>query len=182
MTKLLLIDLDGTIRAPKSGGAFIQEPTDQRPLPRAMEALNHYANEGWIISGVSNQAGVAAGHKSFEQCRDEQLYTLKLFPQIKSIHFCPDFDGKECYCCDRVSGMLCALHDRLNRPDLVGSFRKPNAGMIYAAIWGEIPQGEFPEEILFVGDRPEDEQAAKTACIPFKWADHWRGAFDDIPF
>jgi len=33
-----------------------------------------------------------------------------------------------------------------------------------------------PEEILFVGDRPEDEQAAANAGVAFQWAADWRGA------
>jgi D-glycero-D-manno-heptose 1,7-bisphosphate phosphatase len=30
------------------------------------------------------------------------------------------------------------------------------------------------EEFLMVGDRPEDEQAAAAAGIPFTWAEEWR--------
>jgi phosphoglycolate phosphatase-like HAD superfamily hydrolase len=33
---------------------------------------------------------------------------------------------------------------------------------------------ESPTEILMVGDRPEDEQCAKNANIPFMWAHDWR--------
>jgi len=29
-------------------------------------------------------------------------------------------------------------------------------------------------EVLYVGDRPEDEQAAAAATVPFMWADKWR--------
>ena len=30
------------------------------------------------------------------------------------------------------------------------------------------------EEVLMVGDRPEDQQAANNANIPFMWAEEWR--------
>jgi D-glycero-D-manno-heptose 1,7-bisphosphate phosphatase len=33
---------------------------------------------------------------------------------------------------------------------------------------------EKPEEVLMVGDRPEDQQAASSANIPFMWAEDWR--------
>lgn len=32
---------------------------------------------------------------------------------------------------------------------------------------------KYPDEVLMVGDRPEDEQAAIAANIPFKWAKDW---------
>ena len=37
--------------------------------------------------------------------------------------------------------------------------------------WGE---DTMTEQILYVGDRPEDEQAAKAAGVDFMWADEWR--------
>ena len=48
--------------------------------------------------------------------------------------------------------------------------RKPGPRMLLEAM------SDFealPEETLFVGDRPEDEQAARAAGIAFQWADEF---------
>jgi D-glycero-D-manno-heptose 1,7-bisphosphate phosphatase len=90
MTKLLLLDCDGTIREPASGGKFIQHPSDQRIIKGADQALAHYHKNEWQIVGITNQGGVAAGHKTIEDAIEEQLITLELFPEIEGIFFCPD--------------------------------------------------------------------------------------------
>ncbi len=42
MTKLLLVDLDGTIRELLSGEKFIQYPQDQKIIKGADKAIAHY--------------------------------------------------------------------------------------------------------------------------------------------
>lgn len=54
MTKLLLLDLDGTIRQTKSAKKFINTPTDQEPIPGAIEAIDKYASDEYLIIGFSN--------------------------------------------------------------------------------------------------------------------------------
>ncbi len=95
--KLLMLDLDGTVRKPLSGDRFIQHPTDQCIIEGADRAIAYYHREGYVIVGISNQEGVAAGHKSLSDCFLEQRHTLNLFPQISEICFCPDFEGLECW-------------------------------------------------------------------------------------
>jgi hypothetical protein len=46
MTKLLLVDLDGTIRESLSGEKFIQYPRSQRIIKGA-SAIAHYHREIW---------------------------------------------------------------------------------------------------------------------------------------
>jgi len=46
----------------------------------------------------------------------------------------------------------------------LGGFRKPKPGMLNLAISDCIRK---PTQVLMVGDRPEDEQAAQAANIPF---------------
>lgn len=168
MTKILLVDCDGTIRQPKSGAKFINKPDDQEPIPGAVEAIDHYFQKGWLIVGITNQAGVAAGHKSLKDCVKEQQYTLELFPQIKTIYFCPDFEGKLCYCVTPNS------YDQLTvwQPGI--NFRKPGGGMLIKAL---IDFEGDNSEAWMIGDRPEDEQAAAAAEINFMWADIWRNRF-----
>lgn len=66
MTKLLLLDCDGTIREPLSSNPLIQHPRDQKMIKGADKAIAHFHSQGWSICGISNQGGVAAGHKSLE--------------------------------------------------------------------------------------------------------------------
>ena len=93
--KLLILDLDGTIRKPKSSNKFIDKPDDQEPIKGAKEAVRKYSANGWHIYGCTNQAGVAAGYKSLEDCLQEQFNTLKLFPQMEAVFFCPNY-GETC--------------------------------------------------------------------------------------
>jgi D-glycero-D-manno-heptose 1,7-bisphosphate phosphatase len=165
--KILLVDCDGTIRQPKSKAKFINKPNDQEPIPGAVEAINHYHSEDWLIVGITNQAGVAAGHKSPEDCIKEQQYTLKLFPQIQSILFCPDFEGRQCYRCYPNQWFDVSSKYR----NLLGSYRKPGAGMIQHVL---ISNEADRLMCWMIGDRPEDERAAKSAEVNFMWADIWR--------
>lgn len=165
MGKLLLLDLDGTIREPVSGQKFIQHPRDQRVIEGADKAIVHYHGHGWLPIGISNQGGVAAGHKSLEDCVQEQFYTLELFPQLHKIYFCPDYEGKQLGCCYRN-------HYNVLFPSGYPSFRKPGAGMLEYAI-----QTHDSEECWYVGDRPEDEAAAVAASVNFVWANIWRDRF-----
>jgi histidinol phosphatase-like enzyme len=54
MTKLLLVDLDGTMRKPLSRNKFIQHKRDQKIIVGAREAIAHFHSQGYIISGISN--------------------------------------------------------------------------------------------------------------------------------
>lgn len=165
--KLLLLDCDGTIREPLSGNKFISHPRDQKVIAGADKAIAQYYAEDWLIAGISNQGGVAAGHKSLEDAIAEQEYTLELLPAISEIYFCPDFEGRLLYNVSRC-GWLNFVGDK-------GEFRKPAPGMLHFAIATNIGQYFQIEDYLYVGDRAEDEQAAAAAGIRFMWADKWRG-------
>jgi len=168
--KLLMLDLDGTIRQPASGEKFISCPTDQKIIDGADKAIASYSPEEWTIIGITNQGGVAAGHKSLADCFDEQRYTLGLFPQLKAIYFCPDYDGWECWVVDRYQ-----LPTESREFGYEGrNFRKPGAGMLKFAMW----QYGIPErQAFYVGDRPEDEEAAMRAGVNFMSADIWLERF-----
>jgi D-glycero-D-manno-heptose 1,7-bisphosphate phosphatase len=160
MTKLLLLDLDGTIRKTKSGKTFISKPGDQQIIEGVYQALDHFLD--WFIFGITNQGDVASGYKSLNDCIREQQITLDLIPHIKCIFFCPDYEGKQCY-------QVTTKHYRLI--EFAGlNFRKPNPGMLALAISEYI---ETADNILVVGDRDEDEQAAQALAIPFMWANEW---------
>lgn len=164
---ILILDMDGTVRVKRGGvpgdlkAGFIQTPDDQEIIPGAAKAIESYAQEGWLIMGASNQGGVEAGKKTLESCFEEQLYTLKLVPELHKIYFCPDYEGKQL-------GVVYRCHFNLQYPKGYLSFRKPEPGMIqYIKLTHEC------DRVLFVGDRPEDEQAASKAGVDFQWAKDW---------
>lgn len=162
--RLVILDKDGTLVEPASGSKFTQFPEDQRLLSGVAERIADHKAVGDVLVIASNQGGVAAGHKSLRDAVAEMRYCLKLLPDIESALFCPDFDGNQCWYVDR---------DRDYQIEMLqwqGRMRKPGDGMVQQAL------GSHPdtEEILFVGDRPEDEQAAQAAGVAFVWADEWR--------
>ncbi|MBW4562771.1 MAG: HAD-IIIA family hydrolase [Mojavia pulchra JT2-VF2] len=160
---LLLIDLDGTIREPLSGEQYFQHPQDQKIIMGAEVAIGTYKDD-WIIVGITNQGGVAAGYKSIQECVREQQYTLELFPELREIYFCPDFEGKKCFRVTRHN-----VHNH-SKTKWSGQYRKPGAGMLQLAM---IRHKHTPQNSCYVGDRPEDEAAARRAGVHFQWAKDW---------
>lgn len=175
--KLLILDLDGTVRRPKSGAKFINDPEDQEIIPEARNAIARYASDGWTIVGCTNQGGVAAKHKTLESAIKEQFHTSRLSGHIREIFFCPDYNGDICYrtivAYLEKEGQWEEQLEQYNRfcPNgtLYQPFRKPGSGMI------ELAMDAFPKalEYQMVGDRDEDYQAAQAANIPFLWAQDW---------
>ena len=177
MAKLLILDMDGTVRHPKSNpDGFILHSKDQLLFEGAIATMKQFKSKGFTIIGASNQGGVAAGKKSIEDCIKEQAYTLELAyeadAEIAEILFCPDYEGKICL---SVNGSEIPHNDYSDRFDDCGSFRKPSSGMIELAIYLYLDSlGE--NEVVFVGDRPEDEQAAQAANVQFIHAVGWRAS------
>lgn len=175
--KTLLLDLDGTVREPASEAKFISRPDDQRIIEGAKEAIDYYHSKRWKIIGITNQGGVAAGHKSLKDALKEQEITKELLSQIDAIYMCPDFDGNSCWVLhgseweefERRDYLVPGNKDRL----LYNSFRKPGSGMI------ELAMDDYGSglETWYVGDREEDALAAAGAKINFMWADVWRDRF-----
>ena len=92
--KILFLDLDGTVRKTKSGATFINDPYDQELISGVEQAIARYKD--WKIIGITNQGGVAAKHKTLENCIVEQQQTLALIPQMCCIYLCPD-NGETIY-------------------------------------------------------------------------------------
>lgn len=165
--KLLLIDKDGTL-VHATHGTFVDAPWHQAPIAGVSAKLDRYVAQGWKIAIISNQGGIAAGHKTLESAFLEFRFALELFPQVSEAYFCPDFEGRDCW---RVWGDCKGEHRILygNGWTSIGyklaPFRKPDPGMLQLA-----SDVHAPEQTLYVGDRPEDEGAASAANIEFLWA------------
>jgi len=51
-----------------------------------------------------------------------------------------------------------------------GQYRKARSGILQLAM---VRHKHTPHNSLYVGDRPEDEEAAQRAYVPFQWAWDW---------
>lgn len=162
MSKILFLDLDGTVRQTKSGQTFINDPYDQQLIPGVLDAVARYST--WTIVGITNQAGVEAHKKTLDSCIKEQMYTMQLLPQLQCINFCTTFDGSNGYKC-YSDGSVVKLPTGRN-------YRKPSPGMLIQFIEDccLLPL----EDVLMVGDRVEDQQCALNTGIDFIWATDWR--------
>lgn len=99
--KILFVDIDGTLTETISGHAFKQNPQDVKIIGGADQAIIHFAKLGWHIIGISNQGGIASGHKTLEATFQEFEFTLDLFPDLRDIYFCPDFEGQKLFVVSR---------------------------------------------------------------------------------
>ncbi len=156
----LCLDFDGTIRRSKSGETFIKNFQDIELMPNIEKLIWRYREMGYLILGISNQAGVAHGFKLPLEIENEMEATLKLFNQnpFHIVKFCYH-DGK---------GTI----EPYNHRSLL---RKPDIGML-ALMESEAWQNGYVvdwDKSLFVGDRPEDEECAKRAGIEFKHIDNF---------
>ena len=168
--KLLICDKDGTLVRTKSGQTFVQHPEDQELIEGVADAIARYVANGWAIAIASNQGGVAAGFKTLEDAIKETRYALKLTGIITAA--IAHSDEKQGY--GECVWLTSHYYETVTHTQLL--FRKPNSGMI--DLLATNPYGNTlwrgDVEVLFVGDRPEDQGAAANAKVDFMWADEWR--------
>lgn len=154
----LCLDFDGTIRRTKSGKSFIDSPEDIELMPDIERRIWYYRNTGSLIVGITNQGGVAYGHRTAENVEQEIAYTLRLFGQnpFHQVQSCIQMAGGhvEPYC----HRSLC---------------RKPDIGMLVLAERTAYLDGYIIDwdNSLLVGDRPEDKECAGNAGIRFMHID-----------
>jgi D-glycero-D-manno-heptose 1,7-bisphosphate phosphatase len=156
----LCLDLDGTVRRSKSGKQFHEGLDDIELMPGIERIIGKYRQMGWLILGISNQAGVAWGYKTPDQVYEEMMHTLSLF-QENPFHLI-----KQCY------------HDGKGHVEPFNYrslCRKPDIGMLALMEHEAFNAGHVIDwnESLFVGDRPEDEECAKNAGIKFHHIDEF---------
>ena len=164
---MLYLDLDGTVRQGKDDalGRFVNGPEDVVVFPEAIELMRRWKDGGGRIVGVSNQGGIALGIISEQQAgaamMETHRQTGKLFDRVAYCGHHPeatDLALSRCWC------------------------RKPAPGLLVAAALDLARQ--YPEYYpaymaLMVGDRPEDEQCAKSVNVDFMWAADWRKQVQD---
>jgi D-glycero-D-manno-heptose 1,7-bisphosphate phosphatase len=177
--KLLMVDLDGTIRRPIRG-EFINTPYNQEPIPKAYDRLHQYLTHRYEIVGISNQGGCTAinpetgkTYKTIDGAIDEMRVTLVQFPMLDYILFCPDIEAKNSHTVVHVT-----RKDGHVMTDPLQLYRKPFSGMLKLAINWFQDKHEIPPDALFyrafVGDSVEDENAAAAGNVLFLPAEEWR--------
>ena len=179
MVKLLICDKDGTLVTPASGERFVQHPDDQILLQGVAEAIGTYKKQGWRVAIATNQGGVAAGYKSCYDMLKEVSYAMELVRANAAIiaHSYEEVYAEAWYL--RAPNHSWKIRENL---DTAVRFRKPNPGMIFRLCEEFAHPGNPIEDVLFVGDRPEDSLAANAAGVPFQWADEWRlGSQSEAP-
>jgi D-glycero-D-manno-heptose 1,7-bisphosphate phosphatase len=152
----LCLDLDGTVRYSKSG-EFINEIDDIALYDGVEEVLWRKRDDKYLILGVTNQGGVAYGHKTPTDVERELARTAELFNRN------PFHVIEACY--HHKKGQIEPYNTR-------SLLRKPDIGMLVLCEVECFKEGYMIDWAgsLFVGDRPEDQECARNAGIAFRWA------------
>jgi D-glycero-D-manno-heptose 1,7-bisphosphate phosphatase len=159
---VLWLDLDGTVREGKDDalGRFVNGPEDVRVFPDAVKQMRRWKEQGGRIVGISNQGGIALGYMSMDQCVSAMVETQR---QAEKLF-------------DKIA--FCVHHPNAKDPEMARCWcRKPSPGLIVEAALDLAKRYDEiypPYSGLFVGDRPEDEECARLAGLPFLSAADWR--------
>jgi D-glycero-D-manno-heptose 1,7-bisphosphate phosphatase len=152
--KLVISDVDGTLTTTKSGATFRKSADDWQWLPGRLEKVRMLKESGVKLAVATNQGGVAFGYMKAQDIQDEltrMCVEARIYPDRLYI----------CYSHPKAS--LDQYREDSDR-------RKPGPGMLWEAMNNT---DILPEDTLMVGDRPEDEQAAKAAGVDFIHADEY---------
>lgn len=151
---LYIFDKDGTICQSKSSKTFINDVNDQELIPGTLEKIQSLKANGHKIAITSNQGGVAFGYMSYNMANQIMIHAKKLI-EADYYFFCahhPEATIKEfkedCIC------------------------RKPKSGMLLYAM---LEFGIKRQDTIFIGNRPEDVEAAKNVNVVFIYADDFFG-------
>jgi D-glycero-D-manno-heptose 1,7-bisphosphate phosphatase len=175
MSRIIFLDLDGTVRYSAHESGFINHPGDVRVYPEAAEQMAKFIEAGWNVCFVSNQGGIAAGHTTAEEFEAGWWRTMELvidympmptseeFRQalrLDMLMFCPHAVDSGCLCRKPWPGMVSLAVQAVQRMRHHGSATDPID----------------MSQCLFVGDRTEDEGCARACGVPFIHAERWRAA------
>ena len=178
MEKLVIFDKDGTLAQTISGEVFINDPNDQKLIDGVFVRLHCLHRAGWKIAIVSNQGGVAAGHKTIKQAIEEMHNCIGELPCSNVEAFiCPDMAGEQCYrVMNEPTKSVLVIHaiPEYKSFDWIGTFRKrtdggQGSGMLRLAMRNCLSD----HYVVMVGDRDEDRVAAEQCGIDFVTAEDW---------
>jgi histidinol-phosphate phosphatase family protein len=159
MIKLLMLDLDGTVRnCTVEGQPTPNKPGEQALIPLALGRMNEAQLAGVRIVFITNAGGVGEGYQTMDEWRSVMVELFKMLTynaiDVADITTLAAFGkpGKD-------------------------ARRKPSPAMLNEALtFFDVDPGDA----LMVGDRPEDAAAASAAGVPFMWAAAWHGSSIDF--
>lgn len=164
---LYIFDRDGSLVLPRSGKKFPENANDWAWIPGRLETVQALVvDQGKKTAYATNQGGIAFGYMR----EDEMLQELLRFGNEGG------FDaGRVCFShpdaiIERYKVPCNVRKDITNGHAAPDTRRKPGPGMLL-----EIMQelNVSPDETVFIGDREEDEQAARNAGVDFVHADEF---------
>jgi D-glycero-D-manno-heptose 1,7-bisphosphate phosphatase len=148
--KLIIFDADGTLCTTRSGATFRKTADDWKLLPGVEQKIIELDKQGVKLAIATNQGGVAFGYMQPGDIRRE-LRALAEWLHIPYVAMCFSHPA---------ATVMQFLEDSPRR--------KPGPEMLNEIIKSS---GESKQDTLMVGDRPEDEQAARAAGVSFMWAE-----------
>jgi histidinol-phosphate phosphatase family protein len=145
----VILDRDGVLNERPPRAEYVLRADDVRWLPGALESLRLFADSGWRVIVVSNQAGVARGVMTAEAVDSVNEHMRREAEasggRIDAFYYCPHGWDEGCAC------------------------RKPRPGLLFQA------QRDFQLDLTrttFLGDDERDREAAVAAgCRPVLLSD-----------
>ncbi|KTD48648.1 D,D-heptose 1,7-bisphosphate phosphatase [Legionella rubrilucens] len=137
MKKCIILDRDGIIN--QDSLHYIKSVNEFIPIPESLKAIARLTRAGYQIGVATNQSGVSRGYYSEEE--------------LLAIH------AKMLAAVREAGGDIMAIEYCIHLPDSGCDCRKPQPGMLLKLA------DHFqctPENLLFVGDRVSDIQAAQA--------------------
>ncbi|OGG72690.1 hypothetical protein A3A38_00255 [Candidatus Kaiserbacteria bacterium RIFCSPLOWO2_01_FULL_53_17] len=140
--KALFLDRDGVINRSAPKHEYVTRIEEFEFLPQTFDTLRRLKDAGYDFYVITNQAGVARGQATHDQMNTLHEYLATEFEReglvLHGVYMCPHQDEDDCLC------------------------RKPKPGLLLQAM----QEHELdPADVVFVGDRETDMQAAKAAGV-----------------
>lgn len=165
-----MFDLDGTLIT-----SYMDRPDKAfapvELLPGVAETWAHLRSEsGGNLAIITNQAGVAYGFQTKDATR------AKLAAVGAALGYgCVELhEGDDTVTLGTGARGAPGVLDIFVCYEKSGPRRKPEAGMLHEsmarAAYDADETPNYTQYVLYVGDRPEDQQAAANAGVPFQWA------------
>jgi len=169
----IVCDLDGTVRH-NPDGEYINGPDDIAFYDGVLEALWRYRGKGYLIFGVTNQGGVAHGHKTPADF-DREMDRMQALATQEHERGWPFHSVKACFF------MASGDHDVYGHRSLL---RKPRYGAL--AVLEHEARSQTRQQFIIdwdesymIGDREEDLACAQAAGVSFMHADDWHAQIQE---
>lgn len=145
--KSLILDYDGNLRDSLGEHDYPTKISEIKLLPGRKERIQEYVDQGFILTGVSNQSGVSKDILSYQDAVDCFEHTNDLLGHKIDYYFCPhSVPPVKCYC------------------------RKPHPGL------GVMLIEKYkldPAQCIFVGDQTTDKTFAERCGFQFIHTDEF---------